>query len=272
MRAAIVEEPQQEDVTRRHGNLSSRLGKLEKVVAEDGKKVLELLGEKDKFEVLKRKVGEMGQVLEKSGGFEEIGRVARDARELRREVVEVKEMVTNMEKAVESASDVSATTKVHMSEIALLKEDAKKRNAEHDAVRAEVLVLKEEMEERINAAAKSRSQVDNLEGALDYTKEDVNQLKGDILKLKVLVKELSDLKKGDSNGNVLKSNNCTELEKKATLQHTNTENETDRRGEGEKEIKEVVQKDEKAIGSETGISDKTNQTVVKKGKKGECVD
>ena len=147
VRAAVVGEPQPEDVTRSQGNLSSRLGKLEKEVAEERKKVLELLGEKDKFEVLKRKVGKMGQVLEKFDGFEEVGRVVRDARELRREVAEVKEMMTRMERAVESASDVSATTKVHMSEIALLKEDAKKQNADHAAVRAEVLVLKEEMEE-----------------------------------------------------------------------------------------------------------------------------
>lgn len=272
VRAAVVGEPQPEDVTRSQGNLSSRLGKLEKEVAEERKKVLELLGEKDKFEVLKRKVGKMGQVLEKFDGFEEVGRVVRDARELRREVAEVKEMMTGMERAVESASDVSATTKVHMAEIALLKEDAKKQNADHAAVRAEVLVLKEEMEERFKAAAQVRSQVDNLEGVLDNTKEDVNQLKGDILTMKVLMKESLDLNKGDSNDNVLKSNNYTELEKKAPFQFTNTENEGDRRGEGDKAANEIVQKSEKAIGMETRISDKNNHTVVKKGKKGQCVD
>ena len=85
--------------------LNSRLVKLEEEVAESGQKVLELLREKDKFEVLKMKVGEMGQVHEKFDG--ESGRVAKDARELRREVAEVKEMVTDMERAVESASNVA---------------------------------------------------------------------------------------------------------------------------------------------------------------------
>ena len=247
--------------------------KLEEEVAESGKKVLELLREKDKFEVLKRKVGEMGQVLEKVDGFEEVGRVVKDARELRREVAEVKEMVTDLERAVESASDVSASTKVHMSEIALLKEDAEKRNADHDTVRAEVIVLKEEMEERIKAAAKSRSQVDHLEGEVDYMKGDVNQLKGDVIQLKgdililnALVKKLSELNKGDSNDDVLNNNGCTEVEKKAALQHTWAEN-----GD-KKEEKGVVPKNENAIGLEAGISDEANKTATKKGKKGECVD
>ena len=247
--------------------------KLEEEVAESGKKVLELLREKDKFEVLKRKVGEMGQVLEKVDGFEEVGRVVKDARELRREVAEVKEMVTDLERAVESASDVSASTKVHMSEIALLKEDAEKRNADHDTVRAEVIVLKEEMEERIKAAAKSSSQVDHLEGEVDYMKGDVNQLKGDVIQLKgdililnALVKKLSELNKGDSNDDVLNNNGCTEVEKKAALQHTWAEN-----GD-KKEEKGVVPKNEKAIGLEAGISDEANKTATKKGKKGECVD
>ena len=247
--------------------------KLEEEVAESGKKVLELLREKDKFEVLKRKVGEMGQVLEKVDGFEEVGRVVKDARELRREVAEVKEMVTDLERAVESASDVSASTKVHMSEIALLKEDAEKRNADHDTVRAEVIVLKEEMEERINAAAKSGSQVENVEGEVDYMKGDVNQLKGDVIQLKgdililnALVKKLSELNKGDSNDDVLNNNGCTEVEKKAALQHTWAEN-----GD-KKEEKGVVPKNEKAIGLEAGISDEANKTATKKGKKGECVD
>ena len=247
--------------------------KLEEEVAESGKKVLELLREKDKFEVLKRKVGEMGQVLEKFDGFEEVGRVVKDARELRREVAEVKEMVTDLERAVESASDVSASTKVHMSEIALLKEDAEKRNADHDTVRAEVIVLKEEMEERIKAAAKSSSQVDHLEGEVDYMKGDVNQLKGDVIQLKgdililnALVKKLSELNKGDSNDDVLNNNGCTEVEKKAALQHTWAEN-----GD-KKEETGVVPKNEKAIGLEAGISDEANKTATKKGKKGECVD
>ena len=247
--------------------------KLEEEVAESGKKVLELLREKDKFEVLKRKVGEMGQVLEKFDGFEEVGRVVKDARELRREVAEVKEVVTDLEKAVESASDVSASTKVHMSEIALLKEDAEKRNSDHDTVRAEVIVLKEEMEERIKAAAKSSSQVDHLEGEVDYMKGDVNQLKGDVIQLKgdililnALVKKLSELNKGDSNDDVLNNNGCTEVEKKAALQHTWAEN-----GD-KKEEKGVVPKNEKAIGLEAGISDEANKTATKKGKKGECVD
>ena len=247
--------------------------KLEEEVAESGKKVLELLREKDKFEVLKRKVGEMGQVLEKVDGFEEVGRVVKDARELRREVAEVKEMVTDLEKALESASEVSATTKLHMSEIALLKEDAEKRNADHDTVRAEVIVLKEEMEERIKAAAKSSSQVDHLEGEVDYMKGDVNQLKGDVIQLKgdililnALVKKLSELNKGDSNDDVLNNNGCTEVEKKAALQHTWAEN-----GD-KKEEKGVVPKNEKAIGLEAGISDEANKTATKKGKKGECVD
>jgi len=271
--APVAGEPQQEDVTRRHGNLNGRLVKLEEEVAESGKKVLELLREKDKFEVLKRKVGEMGQVLEKVDGFEEVGRVVKDARELRREVAEVKEMVTDLERAVESASDVSASTKVHMSEIALLKEDAEKRNADHDTVRAEVIVLKEEMEERIKAAAKSSSQVDHLEGEVDYMKGDVNQLKGDVIQLKgdililnALVKKLSELNKGDSNDDVLNNNGCTEVEKKAALQHTWAEN-----GD-KKEEKGVVPKNEKAIGLEAGISDEANKTATKKGKKGECVD
>ena len=247
--------------------------KLEEEVAESGKKVLELLREKDKFEVLKRKVGEMGQVLEKVDGFEEVGRVVKDARELRREVAEVKEMVTDLERAVESASDVSASTKVHMSEIALLKEDAEKRNADHDTVRAEVIVLKEEMEERIKAAAKSSSQVDHLEGEVDYMKGDVNQLKGDVIQLKgdililnALVKKLSELNKGDSNDDVLNNNGCSEVEKKAALQHTWAEN-----GD-KKEETGVVPKNEKAIGLEAGISDEANKTATKKGKKGECVD
>ena len=197
----------------------------------------------------------------------------KDARELRREVAEVKEMVTDLERAVESASDVSASTKVHMSEIALLKEDAEKRNADHDTVRAEVIVLKEEMEERIKAAAKSGSQVDNLQGEVGYMEGDVNQLKGDVIQLKgdililnALVKKLSEVKKGDSNDDVLNNNGCTEVEIKAALQHTWAEN-----GD-KKEEKGVVPKNEQAIGLEAGISDETNKTAAKKGKKGECVD
>ena len=116
--------------------------RLEKEVAESGNKVLELLREKGRFEELKVKVGEMGQVLGKVEGLEEVGRVVKDERELRREVAEVKEMVTDMRGAVESASDVSATTKVHISEIALLKEDVEKQNADLDTVRAEVIALK----------------------------------------------------------------------------------------------------------------------------------
>jgi len=272
IRAAVVEEPQREDVTRTHGNLNCRLVKLEKEVAEDGKKVLELLREKDKFDVLKRKVGEMGQVLEKADGLEEVGRVVKDARELRREVAEVKEMVTHMENAVESASEVSATTKVHMSEIALLKEDTMKQNVNHEAVRAEVLVLKEEMGERISTAAKSKSQVDYLEGEVLQMKGEVNQLKGDIVKLRELVKELSDLKKEDSNGNVLQTNRSSDMEKKAPLQHTNSGVEADSRAEGKKEAKEVEQKNDKTTGLQTGISGNLDKTIIKKGKKGECVD
>jgi len=280
IRAAVEEEPQKEDVTKMHGNLNCRLVKLEKEVAEDGKKLLELLREKNKFEVLKRKVGEMGQVLEKIDGLEEMRREVKDARELRREVAEVKELVTHMENAVESASEVSTTTKVHMSEIALLKEDAQKRSAEHEAVRAEVLVLKEEMGERINVAAKSRSQVDCLQGEVNQmkgevvqVKGEVNQLKEDIVKLRELVKELSHLKKGDSNGNVLQSNTSTDmLEKKAPLHQTNSEMEADSRAEGKKESKEVEQKNDKNTDMQAGISGKFDKPIIKKGKKGECVD
>ena len=256
------------------GTSTADLCRLKKEVAEDGKKVLELLRERDKFDVLKRKVGEMGQVLDKADGFgEEVRRVVKDARELRREVAEVKEMVTDMENAVESASEVSATTKVHMSEIALLKEDTMKQNVDHEAVRAEVLVLKEEMGERISTAAKSRSQVDCLEGEVVQMKGEVNQLKEDIVKLSELVKELSDLKKGDSNGNVLQSNRSTDmLEKKAPLQHTNSEKEADGRTEDKKEAKEVEQKNDKNTGLQTGISGNLDKTIIKKGKKGECVD
>merc|ERR1719239_1495764 len=269
-----------EDVTKMHGNLNCRLVKLEKEVAEDGKKLLELLREKNKFEVLKRKVGEMGQVLEKIDGLEEMRREVKDARELRREVAEVKELVTHMENAVESASEVSTTTKVHMSEIALLKEDAQKRSAEHEALRAEVLVLKEEMGERINVAAKSRSQVDCLQGEVNQMKGEVvqmkgevNQLKEDIVKLRELVKELSHLKKGDSNGNVLQSNTSTDmLEKKAPLHQTNSEMEADSRAEGKKESKEVEQKNDKNTDMQAGISGKFDKPIIKKGKKGECVD
>ena len=263
-----------------HGNLNCRLVKLEKEVAEDGKKLLELLREKNKFEVLKRKVGEMGQVLEKIDGLEEMRREVKDARELRREVAEVKELVTHMENAVESASEVSTTTKVHMSEIALLKEDAQKRSAEHEAVRAEVIVLKEEMGVRINLDAKPRSQVDCLQGGVNQmkgevvqVKGEVNQLKEDIVKLRELVKELSHLKKGDSNGNVLQSNTSTDmLEKKAPLHQTNSEMEADSRAEGKKESKEVEQKNDKNTDMQAGISGKFDKPIIKKGKKGECVD
>jgi len=268
LRATVVEEPQQEDVSKGQGNLNSRLVRLEKEVAESGNKVLELLREKGRFEELKVKVGEMGQVLGKVEGLEEVGRVVKDERELRREVAEVKEMVTDMRGAVESASDVSATTKVHISEIALLKEDVEKQNADLDTVRAEVIALKEEMGERINAAANSRSQVDKLEGEVDYMKGEVNQVKADILVLHAMVKELSELIRGDLSDDVLNNNAGTELEKKAPLQHTSTEKEA----EDKKETNKVVENNEKAIDLEARISDETNKTAIKKEKKGECVD
>merc|ERR1712150_121453 len=107
------------------------------------------------------------------------------------------------------------------------------------------------------------------EGEVDSMKGDVNHVKGDILTLKVLMKELTELKKGDSNDDVLNNNVnvCTELEKEAPLQHVNTKNEA----EVKKEVEEVAQKNEKTIGSKAGIADETKKTVVKKGKK-ECVD
>ena len=108
---------------------------------------------------------------------------------------------------------------------------------------------------------------------MDYMKGDVNQLKGDVIQLKgdililnALVKKLSEVKKGDSNDDVLNNNGCTEVEIKAALQHTWAEN-----GD-KKEEKGVVPKNEQAIGLEAGISDETNKTAAKKGKKGECVD
>merc|ERR1712192_114148 len=151
--------------------------------------------------------------------------------------------------------------------------DTMKQYADHEAVRAEVLVLKEEMGERFSAAAKFKSQVGCLEGEVVQMKGDVNQLKEDIVKLRELVKELSDLKKGDSNGNVLQSNASTVmLEKKAPLQHTSSEMEADSRTEGKKEAREVEQKNDKNTGLQIGISGSLDKTIIKKGKKGECVD
>merc|ERR1712192_284713 len=114
--------------------------------------------------------------------------------------------------------------------------DTMKQYADHEAVRAEVLVLKEEMGERFSAAAKFKSQVGCLEGEVVQMKGEVNQLKEDIVKLRELVKELSDLKRGDSNADVLQSNRSTDMpEKKAPLRQTNSEMEAVSRAEVKKE-------------------------------------
>merc|ERR1712192_26941 len=104
-------------------------------------------------------------------------------------------------------------------------------------------------------------------------KGEVNQLKEDILKLSELVKELSDLKKGDSNGNVLQSNRSTDMsKKKAPFQQTNSEVGADSKAEVKKEAKEVELKNDKSIGLQTGITGSIDKTIIKKGNKGECVD
>ena len=200
-RGSVAEVPPQlEDGTRTQGDFSCKLAKLDakvaeegaKVqellremvklsakVAEEGAKVQELLREKCKFEVLKKKVGEMlkEEMLKTFEGLEEVRREVRDVRELRREVIEVKERTIDVEKVLASTSEESATIKVLLSDVAVLKEavvNMKEENADFGAMRAEVMQLKEAMREELKAGDRWRSQVGRLETTISTVGERVD--------------------------------------------------------------------------------------------------
>ena len=113
-----ADEPQLEDVTRTQGNLNMRLGKIEKEMVAERKKVSELWQEKEKLPILKKKVGEIMLSMNKLDGIEEVGRQLRDVRELRRELVTIEERLDGVEKAVQANSEASATTRVLLTDIA----------------------------------------------------------------------------------------------------------------------------------------------------------
>ena len=262
-RGSVAEVPPQlEDGTRTQGDFSCKLAKLDakvaeegaKVqellremvklsakVAEEGAKVQELLREKGKFEVLKKKVGEMlkEEMLKTFEGLEEVRREVRDVRELRREVIEVKERTIDVEKVVASTSEESATIKVLLSDVAVLKEaveNMKGENADVGAMRAEIIQLKEAMREELKAGDRWRSQVGRLETTISTVGERVDWL--------------FMLSKGNSTDNILESkSNCTNPEKKAQQQHTEREvADTDKDITAEREFEsEEVEKKENGL-------------------------
>ena len=271
-KAFSADEPQLEDVTRTQGNLNMRLGKIEKEMVAERKKVSELWQEKEKLPILKKKVGEIMLSMNKLDGIEEVGRQLRDVRELRRELVTIEERLDGVEKAVQANSEASATTRVLLTDIAGLAEDltvVKEKIGDQGAVSAEVVSMKEEMGEIINSTDKSKSQVDQLEEAM-------KQMEFEILKLKELVQE-SNTK--DPNHNIPSGNDVDSLDQEGSDEFANNdvspEIESKSKEDAEEEEAQVVkevQSKETSVLMKNQIHAEKDQAVVKKGKRGDYVD
>jgi len=269
-KAFSADEPQLEDVTRTQGNLNMRLGKIEKEMVAERKKVSELWQEKEKLPILKKKVGEIMLSMNKLDGIEEVGRQLRDVRELRRELVTIEERLDGVEKAVQANSEASATTRVLLTDIAGLAEDltvVKEKIGDQGAVSAEVVSMKEEMGEIINSTDKSKSQVDQLEEAM-------KQMEFEILKLKELVQE-SNTK--DPNHNIPSGNDVDILDQEGSDEFANNDVSPEMKlkedaKEGEAQVVKEVQSKETSLQLKNQIPAEKNQAVVKKGKKGDYVD
>ena len=271
-KAFSADEPQLEDVTRTQGNLNMRLGKIEKEMVAERKKVSELWQEKEKLPILKKKVGEIMLSMNKLDGIEEVGRQLRDVRELRRELVTIEERLDGVEKAVQANSEASATTRVLLTDIAGLAEDltvVKEKIGDQGAVSAEIVSMKEEMGEIINSTDKSKSQVDQLEEAM-------KQMEFEILKLKELVQE-SNTK--DPNHNIPSGNDVDSLDQEGSDEFANNdvspEIESKSKEDAEEEEAQVVkevQSKETSVLMKNQIHAEKDQAVVKKGKRGDYVD
>jgi len=269
-KAFSADEPQLEDVTRTQGNLNMRLGKIEKEMVAERKKVSELWQEKEKLPILKKKVGEIMLSMNKLDGIEEVGRQLRDVRELRRELVTIEERLDGVEKAVQANSEASATTRVLLTDIAGLAEDltvVKEKIGDQGAVSAEVVSMKEEMGEIINSTDKSKSQVDQLEEAM-------KQMEFEILKLKELVQE-SNTK--DPNHNIPSGNDVDSLDQEGSDEFANNDVSPEMKlkedaKEGEAQVVKEVQSKETSVLMKNQIHAEKDQAVVKKGKRGDYVD
>jgi len=269
-KAFSADEPQLEDVTRTQGNLNMRLGKIEKEMVAERKKVSELWQEKEKLPILKKKVGEIMLSMNKLDGIEEVGRQLRDVRELRRELVTIEERLDGVEKAVQANSEASATTRVLLTDIAGLAEDltvVKEKIGDQGAVSAEVVSMKEEMGEIINSTDKSKSQVDQLEEAM-------KRMEFEILKVKELVQE-SNTK--DSNHNIPSGNDVDSLDQEGSDEFANNDASPEMKSkedakEEEAQVVKEVQSKETSVLMKNQIHAEKDQAVVKKGKRGDYVD
>jgi len=271
-KAFSADEPQLEDVTRTQGNLNMRLGKIEKEMVAERKKVSELWQEKEKLPILKKKVGEIMLSMNKLDGIEEVGRQLRDVRELRRELVTIEERLDGVEKAVQANSEASATTRVLLTDIAGLAEDltvVKEKIGDQGAVSAEVVSMKEEMGEIINSTDKSKSQVDHLEEAM-------KRMEFEIMKLKELVQELSSNTK-DPNHNIPSGNDVNSLDQEGSDEFANNDVSPEMKSkeyakEEEAQVVKGVQSKETSLQLKNQIPAEKDQAVVKKGKRGDYVD
>ena len=268
-----ADEPQLEDVTRTQGNLNMRLGKIEKEMVAERKKVSELWQEKEKLPILKKKVGEIMLSMNKLDGIEEVGRQLRDVRELRRELVTIEERLDGVEKAVQANSEASATTRVLLTDIAGLAEDltvVKEKIGDQGAVSAEVVSMKEEMGEIINSTDNSKSQVGQLE-------ESMKRMEFEIMNLKEFVQELFTSNTKDPNHNIPSGNDVDSLDQEGSDEFANNDVSPEMKlkedaKEGEAQVVKEVQSKETSVLMTNQIHAEKDQAVVKKGKRGDYVD
>ena len=268
-----ADEPQLEDVTRTQGNLNMRLGKIEKEMVAERKKVSELWQEKEKLPILKKKVGEIMLSMNKLDGIEEVGRQLRDVRELRRELVTIEERLDGVEKAVQANSEASATTRVLLTDIAGLAEDltvVKEKIGDQGAVSAEVVSMKEEMGEIINSTDKSKSQVGQLEEAM-------KRMEFEIMNLKEFVQELFTSNTKDPNHNIPSGNDVDSLDQEGSDEFANNDVSPEMKlkedaKEGEAQVVKEVQSKETSVLMKNQIPADKDKAVVKKGKRGDYVD
>ena len=268
-----ADEPQLEDVTRTQGNLNMRLGKIEKEMVAERKKVSELWQEKEKLPILKKKVGEIMLSMNKLDGIEEVGRQLRDVRELRRELVTIEERLDGVEKAVQANSEASATTRVLLTDIAGLAEDltvVKEKIGDQGAVSAEVVSMKEEMGEIINSTDKSKSQVGQLEEAM-------KRMEFEIMNLKEFVQELFTSNTKDPNHNIPSGNEHGSLDQDGSNKFVNNDVSPEMKSkedaeEEEAQVVKEVQSKETSVLMTNQIPAEKDKAVVKKGKRGDYVD
>ena len=250
-----------------------RLGKIEKEMVAERNKVSELWQEKEKLPILKKKVGEIMLSMNKLDGIEEVGRQLRDVRELRRELVTIEERLDGVEKAVQANSEASATTRVLLTDIAGLAEDltvVKEKIGDQGAVSAEVVSMKEELGEIINATDKSKSQVDQLEEA-------IKRMEFEIMNLKEFVQELFTSNTKDPNHNIPSGNDVDSLDQEGSDEFANNDVSPEMKlkedaKEGEAQVVKEAQSKETSVLIKNQIPADKDKAVVKKGKRGDYVD